>query len=178
MQNFSGEPLTSCIVLGKVAIAFTASSPPMCSVFTIFSPPPLNRVRFRDPPFNHGGHSSFFWFGISFECWKPCIRARAGMDVFAEKENVADGWYASLKAERWLSNRGKNLMRKLLMKVPSTPVIKGGIISVGKVVAVGRVKGGPEVDAWGTSNAILTIGSWSSISSEGNRRATSLFAIE
>ena len=37
------------------------------------------------------------------------MRARAGMAVLAEKEKVAEGWYASISADRWLSKRGKNL---------------------------------------------------------------------
>ena len=45
-------------------------------------------------------------------------------------------------------------------------------MSTGKVVGAGPAGMACEAEAWGTSNAILGIGSMSSISSEGKRRAT------
>lgn len=64
------------------------------------------------------------------------------------------------------------------MIAPSTPVMNDGPISAGNHVGAGRFSASmasavKEV-ACGTSNAIFAIGSWSSISSDGNLLATSL----
>lgn len=75
-------------------MAFTISSEPMCRLFTALSKPPPIRLRFREPPallFSQRGHSNFVWFGISLDVCKRCARARAGMAVTAEYENVALG---------------------------------------------------------------------------------------
>lgn len=68
-------------------------------------------------------------------------------------------------------------MRKPLIILPSTPVTKLVFISQGNTVAVGSFTDGADLDVCGASNAILTIGSWSRISSEGKRRATSLISL-
>lgn len=92
MQNFSGEPEISCLVFGRADMARMAASLPRCRLWNALSEPllPPSRIKFREPPFSQTDQSSFRWFG-NWEC-NPCIRARAGMVVLTENENVADGW--------------------------------------------------------------------------------------
>ena len=104
----------------------------------------------------------------------PSIRARGGILVLAEKENVAFGAYTSSSAPRWLSNNGKKRMRKLTTRLPSTPAMKEGSTFHANVDNMVRAWEGAEVDAVGASNPTLATGSPSRISSDGNLRATSL----
>jgi hypothetical protein len=80
-------------------------------------------------------------------------------------------------------NKGKHVYEKgahRFKKVPitpiSTPTTNESPMSFGNVVAVGRraVGGFSDVDVSGASKEILVTGSWSSISSVGNRRMTLL----
>lgn len=56
----------------------------------------------------------------------------------------------------------------------STPVINGGRMSYGNVVAVARFSVTGVDEGPGASNAIVAIASWSSIINEVKRRAMSL----
>ena len=108
----------------------------------------------------------------------PCIRARGGIAVFAEKENVALGAYTSSRPPRALSNAGKKRMKKLLTNEPSTPAMKDGSIFHANVDNIVRGWEGAAVDVVGASNPTRATGSPSSISNDGKRRETSLLGVQ
>ena len=78
-------------------------------LFNILSTAPPTLSRFLDPALNHGDHSRWRWLGISFEYWNPCILARAGMDVLAWNENVANSLYTFESEALCVSKSGKKL---------------------------------------------------------------------
>lgn len=66
--------------------------------------------------------------------------------------------------------------RKLLIMVPSTPVMNEGPIGNGKDVADGRCGSDLDEEATGMSKEIFVIATWSRTSSIGNLLVISLFA--
>jgi len=102
-QNADGAPAISCLVFGSPRIDCTTFSRPRCKDCAILSTFPT-RDKFREPPFpplSQTSHLRFFWLGSVL--WSPWIRARGGIEVLAENEKVAAGWYASTSPDRCVS---------------------------------------------------------------------------
>ena len=135
------------------------------------------RDKFREQPAsfdNHCDHCKSRWWGMAFEWWKPCIRARGGIAVMTLYENVAVGTYTSASPCRLLSKDEKNRDRKLPIRSTSTPLMKDGCIDKANEVGEGVCAALTEVGGTSTPNDIFVTATLSKSSKDGKRRVISL----